>query len=170
MSPQESDHGLLSGQPKIVSAPARCAVTSRPFGMRIRVLPQGSAEVIGVFKVLEASLPKSPKVETTAKSDEGGSGQLRGLNKFGETAPGGEGAGLPGSGGDWDGLNIKGTFSLSPSYPGCPGCQAVAFFKCGPCARLACWDGKAQKVTCPWCGHEDSLSEEITSIDARPDQ
>lgn len=169
MSPQESDHGLLSGQPKVVSAPARCATTSRPFGIRIRVLPQSGAEVIGVFNVLEASLPKSPKLETTAKRDESG-GQLRGLQKFGSTTSVGETSALPSQGSEWDSLNIKGTFSLSPTYPGCPECQAAAFFKCGSCSRLACWDGKAQIVTCPWCKHESHLSGEITDLDARPDQ
>ena len=68
----------------------------------------------------------------------------------------------------YDRTSISGSFSLDPSYPGCPSCRARAFFRCG-CGKVGCWDGERRKVTCPWCGMTGELQGIVTSLDAGVD-
>lgn len=69
----------------------------------------------------------------------------------------------------YDKAQISGSFSLEPSYPGCPHCQGHGFFKCG-CGKVACWNGESRTVTCPWCGQTGELGGEIDSLDAGTDR
>lgn len=65
----------------------------------------------------------------------------------------------------YDRTRLVGTFSAAPSYPGCPHCQSSNFFKCG-CGKVACWNGYASEVTCPWCEQSGELSGNIEDLGA----
>jgi serine/threonine protein phosphatase PrpC len=53
--------------------------------------------------------------------------------------------------------------------PGCPHCDAPSIFQC-VCGKVACWDGKSQAVTCPWCDTVVQLRDQIDSLSARTDR
>lgn len=69
----------------------------------------------------------------------------------------------------YESRDISGAFTLDPGYPGCPSCGAGGFFRC-ECGRVACWDGRSQKVTCPWCKSAKTIRGSIGSLSAAPDQ
>jgi hypothetical protein len=64
---------------------------------------------------------------------------------------------------------ISGAFDFDAEYPGCPHCGEPSIFQC-VCGRVACWDGKQNTVTCPWCGKTLLLRDSIGSLDARADR
>ena len=64
---------------------------------------------------------------------------------------------------------ISGSFSIAPAYPGCPSCHGRSIFKCG-CGKVACWDGKSQMVTCPYCGMTGLLSGQIDRLSSGGDR
>lgn len=68
----------------------------------------------------------------------------------------------------YDRTRLVGTFFALPSYPGCPHCESRNFFKC-ECGKVACWDGYASEVTCPWCKETGELSGTIDVVSANSD-
>jgi len=69
----------------------------------------------------------------------------------------------------YDRGEIRGTFQIAPTFPGCRSCGAVGFFSCG-CGKVGCWDGESGMATCPWCGSSGELSGEITELKADADR
>lgn len=65
----------------------------------------------------------------------------------------------------YDRVQIKGTFSISPKYPGCPSCGNKSFFKCGKCSKLTCWDSNKKQITCAWCGTQGYIESEIGDME-----
>ncbi len=70
----------------------------------------------------------------------------------------------------YDQTRVMGSMSMAEAFPGCPHCRAKAFFKCGACGKLGCWNGEDRTVTCPWCNTKTPLTGEITSLDAGTDR
>ena len=68
----------------------------------------------------------------------------------------------------YDRTCLAGTFFALPSYPGCPHCESPNFFKCS-CGKVACWNGYASEVTCPWCEGTGELSGNIEVFSADGD-
>ena len=68
----------------------------------------------------------------------------------------------------YDKQNISGAFGFADEYPCCPHCENPGLYKCG-CGNVACWDGRAEKVTCPWCGANLELEGEINNLDVGGD-
>jgi hypothetical protein len=68
----------------------------------------------------------------------------------------------------YDKSEIAGSFGFDAAYPGCPYCEASGIFKCS-CGKVACWDGKCRKVTCPWCGRSSEIAGEIESLSVGKD-
>lgn len=64
---------------------------------------------------------------------------------------------------------IEGEFGLDAGYPGCPSCRAEGFVCCGACERVACWDSRAARVTCPWCASRMEVSGTITRLSGGSD-
>ncbi len=64
---------------------------------------------------------------------------------------------------------ITGVFEFDAAYPGCPHCDAPSIFQC-VCGKVACWDGKSQAVTCPWCDTVVELRDQIGSLSALADR
>ena len=69
----------------------------------------------------------------------------------------------------YDQSEITGTIRLDSSYPGCPHCAKASIVRCGRCGRVACWDGEARVVTCPWCKNRELIGGQITSLLSRND-
>lgn len=53
---------------------------------------------------------------------------------------------------------IRGNFEAGPTFTGCSRCGASSLFKCA-CSQLACWNGRARTVTCPWCNVTSEVSD-----------
>jgi hypothetical protein len=64
--------------------------------------------------------------------------------------------------------DITGSFMFAVGYPGCPGCGAPSVFRCS-CGKVACWDGKGQAVTCPWCRGSVRLVRTVDRLTASGD-
>ena len=62
---------------------------------------------------------------------------------------------------------IRGRFSMSKDYPGCPYCNVMSLFQCR-CGALACHDGSDSAV-CPGCGERVRISGQLNEIGARDD-
>lgn len=58
---------------------------------------------------------------------------------------------------------IPGTITMDEEYPGCPDCESRYFFVCS-CGKLTCYDGRASRVTCKWCGNSGVLEGCADSI------
>ena len=65
---------------------------------------------------------------------------------------------------------LSGSFSLGPSYPGCPFCGDESFYKCNSCGRLNC-QGTAEVsagriyVRCGNCSAAGYLDGEFENLD-----
>lgn len=57
----------------------------------------------------------------------------------------------------YDKTNIQGSLAASAEYPGCPYCGTNAFFKCGKCGKINCYNKEAV-VTCNWCDNTGKTS------------
>jgi hypothetical protein len=64
---------------------------------------------------------------------------------------------------------IKGTFTLTSEFPGCPRCGASGFFQC-PCGKVSCWSGESRNVTCAWCGRRVGLEGVIDTLSTSGDR
>lgn len=62
---------------------------------------------------------------------------------------------------------VEGQFNTSYEYDGCTSCGRQAFFKCGYCENLACWDGDTTEVVCPWCQETTRIRGSIDDLEAR---
>lgn len=61
-------------------------------------------------------------------------------------------------------VGIRGAFSPSASYSGCPRCAADSFSLCYKCGRMACQDRSWEIFTCPRCGNSGPMSGFMTSL------
>ncbi len=52
---------------------------------------------------------------------------------------------------------IQATFGTTPQYPGCPGCGASGFVRCGQCQNLSCWEEAWEVFHCPTCGNSGKV-------------
>ena len=68
----------------------------------------------------------------------------------------------------FDRSDITGSFSFALGYPGCPGCGAFSYFRCC-CGKVACWDGRSERVTCPWCRQTSTLQGSVDRLSAGTD-
>lgn len=64
---------------------------------------------------------------------------------------------------------IRGAFEIDQKFPGCPHCRAGSMFRCG-CGKVACHDGMASRVTCPWCSMSGDLDGSVDSLNAGADR
>ncbi|HVY09529.1 MAG TPA: hypothetical protein VHB18_05230 [Mycobacteriales bacterium] len=64
------------------------------------------------------------------------------------------------------GYGVVGDFGVYYRYPGCKGCGADSWVRCGRCERLSCWDTAAPAHTCPWCGNRGIVSGLVRSLTA----
>ncbi|MFI1993370.1 hypothetical protein [Actinoplanes sp. NPDC020271] len=71
-----------------------------------------------------------------------------------------EGGAIPGR------IAMSGEFRTASGYPGCPGCGADNFVRCGGCGELNCWRSSAAEHTCANCGHHGRVQGTIASLDA----
>lgn len=69
----------------------------------------------------------------------------------------------------YDQTQINGSFAFDAAYPGCPYCEATGLYKC-QCEGIACWTGKGQSVTCPWCGANGQVGGPVESLKAGVDR
>lgn len=67
------------------------------------------------------------------------------------------------------GASLSGSFDVAPGHRACCLCGAVAFFQCGSCQKISCWDGAQNFVTCSWCGNAGALSGHISSVSGSSD-
>jgi predicted RNA-binding Zn-ribbon protein involved in translation (DUF1610 family) len=59
---------------------------------------------------------------------------------------------------------IDAAFGTAEDYPGCPGCGADGFVRCGQCRKLGCWDDSWELFTCPRCGNSGRVTGEIDHL------
>lgn len=59
----------------------------------------------------------------------------------------------------------SGSFVAGPQYDGCRSCGRTAFFKCGNCDNLGCWNGTSDEVQCPWCDTTTVLKGSIGELE-----
>jgi hypothetical protein len=59
--------------------------------------------------------------------------------------------------------SISGSFTIAPTYPGCPHCQADRLFQCS-CGDLSCWDGSRHAATCPACSCIGERGNELENL------
>lgn len=59
---------------------------------------------------------------------------------------------------------IQAAFVTTPDYPGCPGCGARSFVRCGRCQRLGCWEDSWAIFHCPTCGNSGPVSGVIDRL------
>ena len=71
-----------------------------------------------------------------------------------------EGGAIPGR------ISMTGTFGIANGYPGCPGCGADSYARCGACGELNCWRSRSTSHTCASCGNHAPVSGAIESMDA----
>ncbi len=64
---------------------------------------------------------------------------------------------------------LLGNIGILSGFRGCPHCGASSFFKCG-CGKVACWNGSAPEVTCPWCERRGKLEGRIDALCGGPDR
>ncbi len=64
---------------------------------------------------------------------------------------------------------IRGAFSFSPEYRGCPHCEQIALVKCS-CSKVSCWDGVTEEHCCPWCHRSGKLTGGVESLQAGGDR
>jgi len=57
----------------------------------------------------------------------------------------------------FDQTKISGVMAIDSKYPGCPHCEARAFYQCGKCKQIVCLKGEEAEVTCPSCGNKGKL-------------
>ena len=69
----------------------------------------------------------------------------------------------------FDRTPIDGEFSFADAYPGCPWCEAGSMALC-TCDKVLCWDGRAESITCPWCGKTQRIQGEIDTLCAGGDR
>lgn len=69
----------------------------------------------------------------------------------------------------YDKSEIRGTISMGITYPGCPHCNGRSIFRCS-CRKVACWDGKSQMVTCPYCGMTGLVNGQIDRLSSGGDR
>lgn len=60
----------------------------------------------------------------------------------------------------YDKGEIRGRFSLSGEFPGCPYCGNSDILQCS-CGKIFCWDGKTKTNTCPWCGSAGDVGDKV---------
>src|SRR5438552_3012899 len=59
---------------------------------------------------------------------------------------------------------ITGGVGTDSAFRGCPWCGARAFFRCGACGKLTCWDTRHATVTCACCGVTSTIGGQIQSV------
>lgn len=64
----------------------------------------------------------------------------------------------------YDRAEAKGSISVAPEYPGCPGCGSGGLVLCARCDRLGCWDRESRVFTCPWCTASGPIGGQITRL------
>lgn len=63
----------------------------------------------------------------------------------------------------YGGVVVLGGIMMDEEYPGCPDCGVKYFFVC-QCGKLTCYNGRARRVTCKWCGSSGTLGGYVDSI------
>lgn len=69
----------------------------------------------------------------------------------------------------YDKSEIRGFISMGSAYPGCPHCKGASIFKCS-CGKVACWDGRSDIVTCPYCGITAGIVGQFESLSVGKDR
>lgn len=59
---------------------------------------------------------------------------------------------------------IEAEFGTAADYPGCPGCGASGFVRCGQCTKLACWESSWEVFHCPRCGNSGRVTGTIDRL------
>lgn len=73
---------------------------------------------------------------------------------------------VPEGGGIAGRIPMTGKFGIARDYPGCPGCGADSYARCGNCAELGCWRSTSKTYKCAKCGHGGRVSGRIDSANA----
>lgn len=70
----------------------------------------------------------------------------------------------------YDHSEIRGTFALDTTYPGCPFCEKSSIVRCC-CGGVSCWNENEEgNSSCAWCGTKVKVTGEIYSLSVGVDR